>query len=398
MMKMKIAGKLLIVALLIGSTGSMPAQETGYTITIDKNIPVTSVKDQHRSGTCWSFAAISFLEAEILRESGETYDLSEMFLVRQCYRDKAEKYVRMHGKTNFGGGGLAHDLLDVWNRYGLVPQSAYPGLVIGEEGHVHGEMDGQLKAYVEAVIKNRNRKLTPVWMEGYEGILDAYLGDYPKSFSHEGESYTPASFADALPVDAEDYVTIGSFTHHDFYQPFILEIPDNWGWNSIYNVPLEEMMEVIDHSLESGYTVCWDADVSEKGFAWKEGLALLPDENIARLDGLERGRWDELSEGEKKALFYDFSSPKIEKKVTQEYRQQLFDNYITTDDHLMHITGLAKDQDGKRFYKVKNSWGVGNHIYDGYLFASGAYMRGKTIFVMVHKDAIPEDIAGKLGL
>lgn len=386
---------LIVIAAVFSS--SIVAQNAGYTFTDRTDIPVTPVRNQYRSGTCWSFAAISYLEAELLRTGKGEYDLSEMFLVRQCYADKAEKYVRMHGKTNFGGGGLAHDLLMVWKKYGLVPEAAYSGLVIGEDNHIHAEMDAVLSGFVEKVIKNPNRKLTPVWQDAFQGILDAYLGEYPASFTYDGVTYTPETFAGDLGLDPDTYVTIGSFAHHPFYEPFILEIPDNWGWNEIDNVPLQEMMDVIDNALEEGHTVCWDADVSEKGFDWKSGVALIPEENIEVQDNMERQRWDALSSREQQALFYDFSSPKTEKNITQEIRQADFDNYLTTDDHLMHITGMAVDQDGKKFYKVKNSWGTENHIYDGYLYASEAFLKAKTIFVMVHKDAVPKKIAKKLG-
>lgn len=389
---------IIAVLILAGMIVTVNAQEqSGYSFTDKIDLEVTSVKDQHRSGTCWSFAAISFLEAELLRTGKGEYDLSEMFLVRNCYSKKADKFVRMHGKTNFGAGGLAHDLLMVWKNHGLVPESAYSGMVIGEEGHVHGEMDAVLGGYVERVINNPNRKLTPAWKKGFEGVLDAYLGAYPADFTYKGKEFTPESFAASLELDPDDYVTIGSFTHHPFYEPFILEIPDNWDWNMIDNVKMDEMMEVLDHALEKGYTVCWDADVGEKGFNWPLGLSLIPSEQIEDLSNLEQGRWSELSEREQQALFYDFSKPKKELQITQELRQQWFDNYKTTDDHLMHITGTAVDQDGNKFYKVKNSWGVGSHVYEGYFYCSEAYMKAKTIFLMVHKDAVPGRIAGKLG-
>lgn len=373
-------------------------QEQGYTFKDKIDIPVTSVKDQHRSGTCWSFASVSFLEAELIRVGKGEYDLSEMFLVRNCYQDKADKYVRMHGKTNFGGGGLAQDLIYVWKKYGLVPEEAYEGEVIGENGHVHGEMDAVLSGYMDAVLKNRNQKLSAGWKKGLNGILDAYLGEYPENFNYKGKQYTPVSFAKSLDINPDDYITVGSFSHHPFYKPFILEIPDNWGWNEINNVPIEEMIDILNNALAEGYTVCWDADMSDKGFDWKRGVALIPEQSIENLSGLERTRWDELSSREKQARMYDFSSPKIEKEITQEWRQENFDNYTTTDDHLMHITGSAIDQDGKTFYKVKNSWGTGSQIYKGYLYASEAYMKANTLFFMIHKDALPRDIAKKLGL
>ncbi|MEX2371293.1 MAG: C1 family peptidase, partial [Bacteroidales bacterium] len=230
-----------------------------------------------------------------------------------------------------------------------------------------------------------------------DGILDSYLGNNPESFSYEGSTFSPKSFAASLKLDPNDYVTIGSFTHQPYYEPFILEIPDNWGWNYVDNVTLDELMLVLDNALKKGYTVCWDADVSEKGFRWTEGLALIPSEEDRDLSDLERGRWSELSDRQKEALFYDFSSPKKERNITQELRQQWFDNYLTTDDHLMHIMGTAVDQDGNKFYKVKNSWGIENHIYQGYFYCSEAYMRAKTIFFMLHKDAVPESVSRKLG-
>ncbi len=363
----------------------------GYSFTIEKQIPATPVKDQHRSGTCWSFASTSFLEAELLRTGKGEYDLSEMWFVRKAYEMKAEKYVRMHGTTNFGGGGLALDVLQIWKDYGVLSQEEYPGTVQGDSLPVHGELDAVLRGYVDQIIRNRNKHITPVWMDAYKGILDAYLGKVP------GDD-APASLASKLEINPDDYISIGSYTHHPFYEPFILEIPDNWTWGSIQNVPLSELMEVLDHAIEGGYSVCWDADVGEKGYKWKDGMALIPSQEIGDLSGLERGRWDELSEKEQEALFYDFSTPRIEKVITQELRQQWFDNYQTTDDHLMHITGTAVDKDGGRFYLVKNSWGTGNHIYKGFLYVSEAYMKAKTIFFMVHKDALPAATADKLGL
>jgi bleomycin hydrolase len=370
----------------------------GYRFTMVTSLPATSVKDQHRSGTCWSFATTSFIESELLRTGKGEYDLSEMFFVRKAYEMKADKYVRMHGKTNFGNGGLAMDVMQIWKEYGMVPNEVYDGLTIGDSLPVHGEMDGVLTGYIDEVIKNRNRTLTPVWKEGLNGILDAYLGVVPDHFTYQGESYTPESFAGMTALDPDDYVAIGSFTHHPFYQDFMIEIPDNWLWSSIGNVPLDEMMELLDHALAKGYTVCWDADVGERSYDWKRGVALMPSTRIEDLDGLERARWDELSEAEQQARFYDFSTPKKERTITQEIRQEMFDNYQTTDDHLMHIIGIAKDQDGHKFYLVKNSWGTGNHIYKGYHYVSEAYMRAKTLFFMVHKDAVPEATAEKLNL
>jgi bleomycin hydrolase len=394
----------LLVAVAISVSGlhaqieKNKQEEPAYQFSIEKSIPATPVKDQHRTGTCWSFATTSFIESELLRTGKGEFDLSEMYFVRKAYEMKADKYIRMHGKTNFGNGGLAMDVIRTWKEDGLVPERVYTGLTTGDSLPVHGEMDGVLRGYLDEVIKNRNRTLSPVWKQGFSGILDAYLGEEPVEFEYQGKSHTPASFSGELGLDPDDYIAIGSYTHHPFYTDFILEIPDNWLWSSIKNVPLDELMELLDHALDQGYTVCWDADVGEKSYDWKRGIALMPSTGIEDLDGLERARWDELSEREQQALFYDFSTPKKEREITQENRQEMFDSYQTTDDHLMHITGIAKDQRGVSYYLVKNSWGTGNHIYKGYHYVSEAYMRAKTIFFMVHKDAVPAETANKLGL
>ncbi|MEZ5070395.1 MAG: C1 family peptidase [Bacteroidales bacterium] len=394
---------LLCLMLLGTGVSSLSAQKNqkpdeGYRFTIQKQWPATPVKDQHRSGTCWSFATTSFMESELLRTGKGEYDLSEMFFVRKAYEMKADKYVRVHGKGNFAAGGLAMDVLRIWQEEGVLTNDAYDGLTQGDSLPVHGEMDAVLSGYIEEVIKNRNRTLSPVWKSGFASLMDAYLGEVPAEFSTGGKTFTPKSFASDLGLDPGDYVAVGSFTHHPFYSPFLLEIPDNWMWSAIENVPLDDMMRVLDEALARGYTVCWDADVGEKGYDWKRGVALLPSTEIGDLSGLERARWDDLSESEQQELFYDFSTRKTERSITQENRQEGFDNYQTTDDHLMHITGWATDQDGKKFYLVKNSWGTGSHIYKGYHYVSETYMRGKTIFFLVHKDALPGDLAGKLGL
>ena len=372
--------------------------DSAYIFTMVKTNPATSVKNQSRSGTCWSFSGIAFLESELLRMGKDTFDLSEMFCVRNAYSDKATMYIRFQGKHNFGGGGAFHDVTNVLKNYGMVPDEAYNGLVIGEENHIHGEMDAVLNADIEAVLKNNNRKLTPVWHQGFEGLLDAYLGKVPGKFNFKGKEYTPKSFAQMLGLNADDYIEISSFTHHPFYSPFIIEIPDNWALGEVYNLPLEEMMRVIDNAIEKGYTVAWGSDVSEKGFSWKNGVAVVPDKNATEVAGLESGKWSKMTDAEKDKLLYKFDKPMPEKKITQELRQKEFDNYSTTDDHGMQIVGIAKDQNGTKYYLVKNSWGLEGSPYKGYFYASEAFVALKTTDLMIHKDALPKDIKKKLGL
>jgi bleomycin hydrolase len=380
------------------SQSSDQKADSGYTFTMVKQIPATSVKNQYRSGTCWSYSAIAFLESELLRMGKDTFDLSEMYCVRYCYDDKAKLYVRYHGNHTFSGGGAAHDVTYVLKNYGIIPDQAYSGLVIGETKPVTGEMDGVLKAYVDAVIKNPNRQLTPVWQQGFKGILDAYLGSVPEKFEYKGKEYTPKSFTDMLGLNADDYVEISSFTHHPFYKPFVLEVEDNWLMDLVYNVPMDEMMKIIDNSIMNGYTVVWGADVSEKGFTWKNGVAVVPDKSAPEIAGMERDKWEKMSDSEKDKLLFKFDKPMPEKIITQEMRQKEFDNYQTTDDHGMLITAIAKDQNGNKYYFVKNSWGTDGSPYQGYFYASEAYVKLKTMDVMVHKNAIPKEIRQKLGL
>lgn len=369
-----------------------------YDFTMVKEIPHTPVPNQFRSGTCWSFAGISLIEAEIMRTKGQSLDLSEMFVVRHAYSDKAKKYVRLHGHLNLAAGGGMSDVLMVIGDYGMVTEDAYAGLVIGEEKHTHGEMDEVLKAYTDAVLKNKNRKLTPVWHQGFEALLDTYLGTYPSEFLFENKKYTPKSFAEKWNIKPEDYIELTSFTHQPMYKPFILEIPDNWMWSYAYNISLDEMMQVLDNALNNGYSVAWTADVGEKGFSWKNGLAIVPEENRTDLSGTEKERWETLTPAERQKAMFAFDKIVPEKNITPEIRQKAFDNYETTDDHLMHIVGIATDQEGNKYYKVKNSWGTEDHIYNGYLFASIPYLKYKTISITVHKNAIPKNIQKKLSL
>jgi bleomycin hydrolase len=373
-------------------------KKEGYQFTEDIRLDCSPVKNQYRSGTCWSFSGLSFLESELINNGKGEYDLSEAFIIWNTYSDKAEKYVRFHGSLNFGGGGAFHDVTEIIKMYGIVPEEAYDGLVIGEDYFVHGEMDKVLQKYVDGVIENKNKKLTPVWHDGFDKLLDVYIGEYPNEFTYNGVEYTPQSFADELGLDMDDYVEISSYSHHPFYEKFILEVPDNWMLHEIYNVPLDEMMKIIDKSLNDGHTVAWGADVSEKGFSWKNGVAIVPDENKPDLSGTEKEKWETLTKKERGKMLYSFDEPVAEKIITQELRQQGYDNYTTTDDHGMEIVGMATDQNGSKYYIIKNSWGTEGHIYDGFFYASEAFVRYKTIDLMVNKNTIPKSLRKKMGI
>jgi len=373
------------------------SQNSGYKFEDIKVLPATPVKDQHRSGTCWSFSAVSFYESELLRMGKGEYDLSEMFVVRNSYFDKAVKYVRVHGNLSFSQGGGYLDVNNCFKDYGIVPEEAYPGLNYGTDKHVHGEVENVLLAFVKAVVENKNKTLTTAWKPALNGILDSYFGAYPKNFTYQNKEYTPKSFMDMLGLDPDNYVAITSYMHHDYYKPFILEIPDNWAWDSFYNVKMEELTAIMDNSINEGYTLIWGADVSNKGFNWSKGIAIAPAVDEENMSGLEKAKWDKLSTLEKSRKKYNFSEPQEEMVITPEIRQEKFDNYTTTDDHGLHIVGLAKDQNGKQYYKVKNSWNTDN-IYNGYFYLSKPYVLLNTMAIVVHKDAIPADVRKKLGL
>ncbi len=370
----------------------------GYTFTEEFRIPVTSVKNQYRSGTCWSFSGLSFLEAELLRMGKEEIDFSEMFVVNHCYRDKADRYVRMQGNLNFGGGGAFHDVIYVLKNYGLVPETEYPGLNYGTDKHIHGEMDEVLTKFIKGVSENKNKEISPAWKAAFIGIIDSYLGKLPSEIRYKDRTYTPESFAkEYLGLNPDDYIEITSFSHHPFYSSFILEVPDNWLWGSVYNLPLKEMEQVIDNALSMGFTVAWAADVSHLGFSYNKGIALIPETDIQNMDGLEKAKWEKLSETERKKQIYELNSVVKEKTITQEIRQVAFDNQTTTDDHGMLIVGKAKDQFGNPYYIIKNSWGIGGNL-NGYFYASKSFVLMQATNIMVNKASVPKEIRKKLGV
>ena len=324
-------------------------KEEGYRFTDVKVLPTNAIKNQYRSGTCWCFSTLSFLEDEIRRAGGGEIDLAEMWIVRNIYFEKAVKYVRLHGSLNFAVWGAAHDVPNGTRDYGIVPEEIYPGLNYGTELPEFNEIDAVLKAYVDAVIATADAnggKLTTAWQTGLNGILDAYFGKMPEKFTYKGKEYTPQSFAASLPIKMEDYVDITSYMHHPFYSTFVLEVPDNWSWGESYNVPIDDMMNIIDNALENGYTIAWGSDVSEKGFSRTKAIAIVPEVDLESMEGTEASRWGDLSPRERDNMIYKFDKPGKEKSITQEMRQEAYDNYETTDDHGMVIIGTAVDQNG----------------------------------------------------
>ena len=373
---------------------SASAQTAEYEFTTVKENPITSVKNQYRSGTCWCFSALSFIESEILRTKGQEVDLSEMFVVGKSYRDRAIKYVRLDGHLNFAAGSSFGDVLHVLDDYGIVPQTEMPGLNYGTELPEHNELDAALKGYVTAIKSNPNKVLSTAWVNGFDGIVAAYLGEYPETFVVDGKEYTPETYRDALGFNYDDYVNLSSFTHHPFYEPFIIEVCDNWRWDSAYNLPIDEMMEVMYNAIDNGYTIAWGSDVSEKGFT-RDGLAVMPVEEKKAAAGSDQERWVGKAAEEKNAEVK--AELPVEMTITQEMRQDGYDRKKTTDDHGMHIYGVAKDQNGNKYFMVKNSWGEAGK-YKGIWYASDAFVRYKTLNIVVHKDALPKHIAKKLGI
>ena len=377
-----------------------PKQEEGFNFTITKEIPITSVKNQHRAGTCWCYSTLGFIEAELLRMGKGEYDFSEMYIVHKTYQDRADRAVRTHGDVSFAQGGSFYDVLYGMEHYGLVPEAEMrPGVMYGDTLSNHNELSAVSDAVVAAIAKGRHRSLQldengqPLWKKAVKAVHDIYLGECPEKFTYEGKEYTPKSFYESTGLKASDYVSLTSYTHHPFYESFVLEIPDNWRWAQSYNLPFDELMEVFDNAIDKGYTIAWGSDVSEQGFN-RNGIAVLPDvEKVQELSGSDMAHWLKLSPEEQKLT----TKPQPQKWCTQEERQQAYDNWETTDDHGMLIYGKAVDQEGTEYYMVKNSWGKSG-AYDGIWYASKAFVRYKTMNIIVHKDALPKDIKKKLGI
>lgn len=370
----------------------------GWQFTTVDSVAITPVKDQHRSSTCWAFSTLGFLESEVLRIKGKEIDFSEMFVVSKTMIDRATYCVRLYNEPHFAPGGSAYDVIYCMSHYGLVPQEAMPGIRYGWTKNdtlpIHAELDRVAGGYLNGL--NGLKKISPVWKEGLQAIYDTYLGKCPEEFEYEGKTYTPKSFVQMLGLNEDDYVSITSYTHHPFYEKFALEVPDNWRMDQMYNVPMEDMMRIIDNAIEHGYTLAWGADVSEIGFT-RKGIGVVPDEdNGADLTGSDMAKWVGMSNDEKKSKLTE--KPLPEKTITQQMRQDAFDSWETTDDHGMQIFGTAKDQNGKKYYMIKNSWGTIKSDYKGIWYVSEAFMQYKTNDILVHKDALPKDIRKKLGL
>lgn len=367
--------------------------------TVVKQNPITSIKDQHRSGTCWAYSTLSYFEAEILKSTGKTYDLCESFVANKDYMDRAVQVVRYHGDMQFSQGGSAYDVYYILKNYGICPEDAmpFPGSLYGDSLNNFNEFFSLLEPYVAGVAKNKASKLSSQWKPGLQGILDAYLGKCPESFTYEGKEYTPKSFAASLGLNMDDYVTITSYTHHPFYSQFVVEVQDNWRNPASYNLPMDEMMRIIDNAVMNGYTVAWGGDVSEPGFT-RDGLAYMIDaKKMESLQGSDMARWLGLSAAKKRNLIDSLGVNVPEVTATQEQRQERFDNWELTDDHGMLIYGIAKDQNGKEYYMVKNSWGETGK-YKGTWYMTKTFIAANTMDYLVNKNAIPADIRQKMGI
>ena len=398
--------KLLIVCLLAGLTVGANAQDKKESaekkapvFTTVKENKITSIKDQNRSGTCWAYSTLSFIESEILKATGKTYNLCEMFIANKDYMDRAIVTVRMHGDSQFSQGGSFADVVTIMKNYGICPEEAMPapGTLTGDSLAVFDEFFSVMEPYVYSIARSKSKKISQQWRKGLQGILDAYLGECPEKFTYEGKEYTPKSFAESLGINLDDYVSITSFTHHPFYTQFAIEVQDNWRWAPSYNVPMDEMMRIIDNAINEGYTIAWGGDVTEDGFT-RQGLGIASDGKKARsMAGTDADRWCKLSATEKRSKLDSLGVDAPEIVPTQEMRQEAFDNWETTDDHGMHLFGIAKDKNGKEYYMVKNSWGEYGD-YKGIWYMSKNFVAYKTMNFMVNKNAIPKDIRKKLGI
>lgn len=377
--------------------GTLSAFAQGYQFTEIARAAATPVKNQAATGTCWCFATASFMESELLRMGKGTFDLSEMFIVRQKYMNQLQDNYLRGGKGNISQGSLSHTFMNAYRQVGIVPEEVYSGINYDSDTHNHSEMTRFMEAIAQVAVKTKTR--TPEYYELVGSLFDIYLGKLPQTFIYQGKEYTPLSFAASLGLDMEDYVEITSFTHHPYYTKFAVEVPDNWEHQQMYNLPLDEMMETIDYALKNGFTVCWDGDVSEKGFSFTHGVAINPEvKKVEDLSGTDRARFEKLVEKASLEDVFKFDRPYLEIQVTPEIRQTGFEAFVTTDDHLMHITGIARDQNGTKYYITKNSWGTDRNKFGGYLNMSESFVRAKTIYVMMHKDALPKDIRTKLGI
>jgi bleomycin hydrolase len=357
-----------------------------YKFTVVKTLDANAVQNQGQTGTCWSFSSLSFFESELIRMGkGKDFNLSEMFVARKAYPMKADNYVRMHGRNNMAEGGGFPDVISVMKKYGMVPEEVYTGKKNPKEQHNHAMLEATLKGITSSAANDNNPKIDfETVHNSVEAVCDAYLGKVPEKFTYKGKEYTPRTYADATGINPDDYVFLTSYTHHPFYSKFTLEVPDNWNWEQVYNLPLNELQEVMQSSIKNGFTFAWAADVSEKGFRFKDGLAIVPESPIGDMNDEDKANL--------------VKKPHAQLKVTQENRQVAFDNYETQDDHGMHVVGLVKDQNGTQYYIVKNSWGTDRNECDGYFYASESYVLYKTTSIMLHKKAIPAAIAKKLGI
>ncbi|WP_304384027.1 aminopeptidase C [Paramuribaculum intestinale] len=376
---------------------AMSVSAQTYDFTVTDSVAVTPVKNQASSGTCWCFATASFLESELLRKGKGEHDLSEMFIVRQKLINQLNDNYLRRGRGNIGQGSLSHTFLNAYNQVGIVPEEVYSGINYDSPRHNHGEMMAMLEAVAGVALKAKKR--SPQYDAMVKSVLDTYLGSLPETFTYRGKTYTPESFAESLGINTSDYVELTSFTHHPYYEAFELEVPDNWEHARQYNLPLDELMDVIDGALRSGYSVCWDGDVSERGFRFANGVAINPDvRDLSRYSAADSAVFAPLTEAQRLDSVMTFSRPYLEIVVTPEVRQEGFESFVTTDDHLMHLTGLAKDQNGTKYYVTKNSWGTDRNGFGGYLNMSESFVRAKTIYVMLHKDALPAALRKRLGI